>query len=469
MLFVLLAVVLACAVSLRLTLPAHADEDWSISDDNSKTTTTTDNSKTTTDTEKTTTTTTATDTAKTTESTNTTTDLSGDSGTKTEEPAVAARVIPAKTDMHAMLADGKTMDAEAAYLEWAAYWRDDDPVLIQRIERAVLIEKYKAGKYAALTALVEAGDTEARRILRAAVLAGGSGMPSDEFVAGIRFIGRIHDQSALNMLRLALYSEDKAVVVAAIDALGDIGDKRVVNELLGLFDDADVTRCVALARALNKLGAAKQVRARFEPQLRFPLAGAKEKAALALAALGNPAGWGIITDMVTKKDPAYYPLVLTVLTAIPSEESASFIMQGLAGKEDEQLAALKSINVIPDYKVGRLLLGIARDVERPEKVRVEAIRLITAKNFLPSYKYLRAIASNLEGETEDAGASAPKNAENPAVKGAAIKALVKFGMLDTYCDRERLRQRFDSKQEDVALAARAALYLYAVAQLAPKK
>jgi len=400
-----------------------------------------------------------------------------------DETAPPPRVIPSKAAIRALVEEEQLADAEAAYLQWASYWREDDPLLIIQIERGILLRHYRDGNFAALIALVEAGDIEARRLLRAAVLAGGSGLPSAEFVAGIRFLGQIRDASALNMLRLSIYSEDEAVVIAAIDALGDIGDKRVVPELLGLFDTANDAKSVALARALGKLGAAKQVRARFTPQLNFPLAGAKEKAALVLGVLGDPSGWNILADMASKKTKDYYPLVLTVLAELPSEESTEYLTAALVGNEAEQLTAFTCLRALSTVQANRTLYALAQSEETPMSVRVAAIDLLATRRYGPAMKYLRAVVANLAGEapaTEpgppppDAEGDAEKPVAkpvaviDPAVKAAAIKAMPKYGMLNTQSVREMIRQRFHSPLPDVVFAARVALLRYAMGQLTAK-
>ncbi|OPZ84054.1 MAG: hypothetical protein BWY76_02008 [bacterium ADurb.Bin429] len=54
------------------------------------------------------------------------------------------------------------------------------------------------------------------------------------------------------------------------------------------------------------------------------------------------------------------------------------------------------------------------------------------------------------------------------MKAAAIKAMPKYGMLNTQSVREMIRQRFHSPLPDVVFAARVALLRYAMGQLTAK-
>jgi len=240
---------------------------------------------------------------------------------------------------------------------------------------------------------------------------------------------------------------------------------------------------VALARALGKLGAAKQVRARFTPQLSFPLTGAKEKAALVLGVLGDPSGWNILADMASKKTPDYYPLVLTVLAELPAEESTEYLTAALQGTEAEQLTALTCLRALPAGQTNRTLYALAQHEETPLSVRLAAIDLLATRRYGPAQKYLRAVVANLAGEVPaadpgpppadgDAATPAapakPVATIDPAVKAAAIKAMPKYGMLDAQPVREMIRQRFYSPLPDVVFAARVALLRYAMSQVAAK-
>ena len=163
--------------------------------------------------------------------------------------------------------------AETAYFAWTQYWDEESPATLAQIERSFLMKSYEKGSFPALAALIRARDSEAALMLKTVVLSGGDRLAKSEYATAIRLIGERGDASLLNPLRMALYSEDKEIVYAAIEALGNLGDKRIIPELFTLFDSDNLERNVLVARALNKLGAGKQVRARFQPQLRFPMPG----------------------------------------------------------------------------------------------------------------------------------------------------------------------------------------------------
>ncbi|MHB0939081.1 MAG: HEAT repeat domain-containing protein [Armatimonadota bacterium] len=360
----------------------------------------------------------------------------------------SAQPFPTKALIRDMVEQGKSNEAEAAYLEWASYWQDDDPRLIIYVLRNKLMDDYRNGNNAALIALAQSGDREAANVLSQQVLSSGESWPPSDLIPAIHFIGRNGDKGVLNVLRSVLYNEDSGVVNAAIEALGDLGDARVASELMKLFEDADPERSMVLARALAKLGKAKQVSARFVPQLQFPLPGVREKAALVLAAIGQPKGWPLVHHMLQAKEAPYYPLAIVALSSLPTEESAAYVSAALSGEEEEQLAALASINVLPAEKINAALLTIMRDEARPASVRVQAIRMITARR-IDAVGELRKLATKLAGE-------------DPVVKGEAMMALATFNLLSEYPVREVVRQRITSEEEPVARASRALLLSYAL-------
>ncbi|HEY3418104.1 MAG TPA: HEAT repeat domain-containing protein, partial [Armatimonadota bacterium] len=310
------------------------------------------------------------------------------------------------------------------------------------------------GKLASLIALVQAGDNEGMRLLRTLVLTDASKLPPADLANAIRVIGNTKDASVLNTIRLMLYNEDAGVVDAAIEALGNTGDKRVVKELLPLLDKAELDRAITLSRTLTKLGAGQEIRRRYLPQLRLPTPGVREKAALMLAATGDPSGWPSLQLMLTKKEAPYYPLVLTVMGSLPSEESTAFVIQALSGNEQEQIAALQSINLLPQQEREKRLTMVLRDKARPVAVRSTCIAMLVKFHTPGIDNDLRNIASALEGE-------------DPALRAQALIALPAYGLLAQPTVREMVRARFDSEDENIARAARLTLLNYAIDALKP--
>jgi HEAT repeat protein len=383
-------------------------------------------------------------------------------GEENPTPEPPAPPKPTKQAIRAMVAEGKALEAEQQYLDWASYWHEDEPALIAIIEHAVLLQLYRDGKFAALMGMVQAGDPEARDVLRAVVLSSGNELKPEDYAKGIRLMGEFKEQSTLNTLRLLIYHENPTIVLAAIDAMGNLGDKRVVNDLLTLFDDADLERSVHVAAALRKLGAAKQVRTRFVAMLKYPQAGDKERAALTLAAAGCPEGWTTVHQMLVSKMENYYPLVVTTLIALPSEESRAFVERALNGNEAEILAGLQCIDLLPAARIDAALLDILRDADRPLAARLETVRLLMQRRTAGAIRDFRTLAATLDDDDMTVKVSETTAKVDPAVKAAAMTALPLY--LDIYDPDllEMVRERVRGKNEAVALAARVALYQYAI-------
>jgi len=440
-------------------------------------------------------TTTTTTTTTTPATTPTTTDqpatTTGDTTTKPADVPVVAKPSdtvaskPSKSDIHDLLDDGKVQQAENQYLEWASYWHDDDAALIVQIEHAVLLQQFKDGKNGALLALAETGDQEAMNIVTAKALSGGSKnwTPTD-MAPAIKLIGKAGDKNSMNNLRTLLYYKDAAVVNATIEALSNLGDKRLAPVLYKMFDDADAERSVYLAFALAKLDGAKQVRARFLPQLRFPTPGAREKAALVLAAIGDPICWPALNRILRDKKAPYYPLAIITLSTLPFPESQSFVNQALAGSEPEQLAALKCLNILPPETVEPTLISLLRDTTQPVSVRKTAVQILTARKSARALKEMLALAQvmvpfktasspvanerellNLNkkyyGDGNPQDKAQALKAQAP-VAAEALKSLSDYGLLGEFVVRESVRMQFSNAEEDVARAARVALYNYAL-------
>lgn len=372
-----------------------------------------------------------------------------DTTTPVTETAPAAPPVPSKAMIRDMFEQGKVTEAETAYLSWAAYWQIDDPVLVVPIIRTELMNEFRAGKPVALIGLAQAGDKEALNVLLAQVLSNGDKWPPTDLIPALRFIGLSGNKEAQNVLRTMLYNENPGVVNAAIEALGNLRDPRVAPELNKMLDEADLERSVVLVGALAKLGKSKQLLARFEPQLKFPLPGVQEKAALVLAALGQQKGWPQIQHMLQAKEAPYYPLAITVLGALPTQESVAFVTAALSGNENEQLAGLQSLNILPAEKQEATLMLIMHDENRATSVRVQAIRMLAARKVDRAAKDLRILATKLDGE-------------DPIVKAEAMASLPAFGMTREFSVREVIRQRISSDEEAVARAARVALLSYAL-------
>ena len=413
-----------------------------------------------------------------------------DQTTKTSDQPIVAKPVeqpntekPSKLAIHDLLEDGKVKQAEDAYLEWASYWHDDDAALIVLVERAVLEQQFKDGKNGALLALAQSGDKEAMNIITAKALSGGSNWTPTDMAPAIKLMAKSTDKNTENTLRTLLYYKDAPVVNATIEVLGSLGDRRMIPVLYRMFDDADAERSVYLTFALARLGDAKQVRARFQPQLRFPMPGAREKAALVLAALGDPICWPMLNRILQEKKAPYYPLALITLSSLPFPDSQSYVTQALAGSEAEQLAALKSLSILPPENIESTLISLLRDTAQPLSVRQFAVQLLTERKSQRALKEMLALAQvvvpmseaqksaitehDLRTLTEKYYGSNPQDkaaamkAQAP-VAAAAMKSLTDYGLLKDFIVRESIRQQFANPEDEIARAARVALYNYAL-------
>jgi len=399
--------------------------------------------------------------------------------TSTATPAAVTPVstgFPSKSTIHDALSDGHLFEAEQAYLEWVSFWGEDDPALATAIEHAILLRAYNNGNFTALTDMVKAGDREAIKLLRMQVSAGKSDLPPTEIADALRILGRYKDKASFDTLRLSLFNNDNNLVNAAIEALGYMGDKRAIPDLEALFAKADLERSVALVRALTHLGMGAQLQKRYLMQLHFPFPGAREKAALLLAALGNAAGWSVIAGMFPAKDPAYYPLVLTVLSALPSSQSQAWVAEGLAGSEQEQLAALQSLSVFAASQQESVLLRLLHDAKTPQKVRLLVVNYLSGINSMRAYKELHSLAMRFEPcDPKDPGAIIPLDPEQAKrdpgqvklesqITAQALLGLLQWGQEKNSEYRRYLRIRIDDHawNQEVVLAVRASMLKYAL-------
>ena len=393
---------------------------------------------------------------------------------KVKVPANAQKqTILTKAEIRAMVADGKYQEAEKAYHTWATYWFEEDARLLAQIEQAVLMQQYRDGDFKALLALTEAGDPQGKGLLQGILLNDPltQGNLSDDIklvttsahlqdlVAAVKLSHMTGDKSFLNALMLAVKSSNKVLSNNAIEAVGDLGDTRVVPDLLKVLDTADTEQTVYLARALDKLGAGKYVVTRFTAQLHFPDATKRMKAVLALGSVGDMAGGINVYQLLSKKDP----LAIIALGGMKSETSQAYVLEALNGTEVEQLAAIKSLNVIGDsaqVKLQQQMLQLIRNVNIPDSVRIEAIKWCAAQpKLISTVNIPNAIWSV---------ALSDDNSQSDSVRAAAISASAKLGSLKTQTKRNSLRPLVSELNTTIATAARESYLYYALHALIVK-
>ena len=250
--------------------------------------------------------------------------------------------------------------------------------------------------------MAQAGDVEAFNVLTTQVLSGNN-WSNPDLLTSIEVISNSGDPGALSPpLRTMLYSKEPAVVNAAIEAIGALGDPRIASELYKLFDDADAARCIAVARALQRLDATKLVRDRFYPAIALPAGPVSVRTPLSPSrrSVIRPGGRSC-TICWKRRRRVYYPLALTVLDAIPSQEGQAFITKALVGSDEEQLAAMKSISLLGAKKVDESLLAIMRDTKRSLPIRQTTVKLLAARRSPLALKDLRGMAAMIKGGSPD--------------------------------------------------------------------
>ncbi|MEI7834288.1 MAG: hypothetical protein WCJ56_13955 [bacterium] len=376
------------------------------------------------------------------------------------------QTILTKAEIRTLLADGKYLEAEKAYHTWAAYWFEEDSRLLAQIEQSVLIQQYRDGDFKALLALTEAGDPQAKGLLQGVLLndpitqgsltddAKKLATPAhiQDLVAAVNLSRLTGDKSLLNALMLVAKSNNTPLVNNAIEAVGDLGDTRVIPDLLKLLDTANTEQTVYLARALDKLGAGNAVVTRFTAQLRFPEAATRTRASLALGAVGDMAGGINIFQLLAKKDP----IAIIALGGLKSETSQAYILEALNGSEAEQLAAMKSLGVVGDsaqVKLQQQMLLLLRNVTMPDSVRIAAIKWCAEQTKLNS-------SLNIPSTIWSVALSDDKS-QPDSVRAAAISASVKLGMLSSQTRRNLQRPIAYGVNDTLATAARESFLYYA--------
>jgi len=151
---------------------------------------------------------------------------------------------------------------------------------------------------------------------------------------------------ALPGLVAALADRDRELRNAAVDTLGQLGDRRAVASLAGRLWDDDANLRAAAAEALGKLGGAEAVAA-LERALASPDSTLRHAAVDALAHLRAPLPAGVLRELA--RDPALRraalrlagasddPAALEILTAGLAESSRSLRQAALAGLGHQRL------------------------------------------------------------------------------------------------------------------------------------
>ncbi len=274
---------------------------------------------------------------------------------------------------------GEWLKAEKEYSKWTRFWQEESLFILQQIERSYLINRYDAGRFSALAAMVRANDGEAILLMRSVIADEGKELSTEDYAAAIKILGELKDKLAVNSLRLALYNKDIRVVTSALDTLGIISDLRTVPELPSLIDMKNIEVSIHAARALDKMGEVTKVKSKFGPQVNFPDPETRVFAGVMLYSVGDFSKWSDVRLILAEKTPGYYPAILSIIGQQRNKESEKAILDALTGDETEQLAAIDGIDALPENDVEQTLLAIERSKKYPVSVRIAAFNMLINK------------------------------------------------------------------------------------------
>lgn len=229
--------------------------------------------------------------------------------------------------------------------------RRDLPRRLRRLERVdfllppllnALGDRRRAHRRnAARTALATLASPEAadpaRVVDRLAELVRRADSPDDRLVAATT-LGDSGNPRAVEPLIGALGDDDVNVVAAAAEALGVLGDTRAIPHLDGLIRDGGLWTRAAAVVALGRIGdpAAIPILERCARQDEL-----REAVADAFADIGDPAALPILEQMADTEDEAAWRAVLSAAAAILARHSEIRPSEGIrsvAGRDVESLA-----------------------------------------------------------------------------------------------------------------------------------
>jgi HEAT repeat protein len=195
---------------------------------------------------------------------------------------------------------------------------------------------------AAADRLAQGEPAEIVPFLIAALVAAGTAGGRNGAAASLVQIGA----PAVPALVAALAHQDRELRAAAVDTLGQLGDRRAVASLAGRLRDDDANLRAAAAEALGKLGGAEAVTA-LERAIASPDPTVRHAAAGALAHLRAPLPAGMLRELA--RDPTLRraalrlagasddPAALRILTAGLAETSRTLRQAALAGLGHQRL------------------------------------------------------------------------------------------------------------------------------------
>jgi len=375
-----------------------------------------------------------------------------------DKPAIAKKHrIPTQESISALLEKGELQAAEADYIDWAKAWQEDDRDLFINIETSILQKQYKDGDKGAFIALVRAGEPSAL----ADFTNGKVELSPEERLIALRASGAHGGLPELANCVKLLQDPDPTVVGTAIQTMGDIGTVRYLQDLYVCARTADLKNSLLIAKTMVKIGAIKQLKARYTLETHFPFENVVERAKLMLAAGGVPQNWPFLKKVLDEKPEKYYPLVLSALGNFNTDEARTYVTDALKGSEAEQLYALQSISALPEDKIDATLKGLVLKIDPdnkdskelllndqvPASVRLAAIDLLAERGTEAAGDVLRKIGISLKGLDSDTIVT-------------TILALEKGGLIGDDDLRTTLLVQLANEDPKIARAARTALLGY---------
>jgi HEAT repeat protein len=276
-----------------------------------------------------------------------------------------------------------------------------------------------------------------------------------------------HGSRVVDLLVAQLAAEDDATRLAAITALGRVGDRRATPALIDALDDSPEI-VVAAAAALAKLGDARA----FEPLLRLVAhrdPSVRQATIGALNSLGHPDMPARVAVMLDDSDPRVRESAVRIAGYFGYRETAARLIASVTDPEETvRRAALEHLPYLDDPAVVPAMTA-ALDRETP-RVRAEAARALARTEHPQAVEALRRALGDADGwvryyaarslgELQDRASTRALSAlaADDAAPHVRIAALEALGTIGGAAASAALRRLSADPQSDVAAAALTAL------------
>lgn len=359
------------------------------------------------------------------------------------DAAPVAPTVNSANGIEQLLDSGDVAAAETAYLDWANAWHEDDIALLAKVESAVLREKYQAGDKEAFVGLVQVDDPDALNTLREEK----ETLSSTQLAMCLRILGTFRDTKNLPFITKCASSSSAEVAEAAVMALGNYRGEEVYEQLRKLVAHADLQLSTTIVRMMVKVEGQGPVIQRYQYQTESKFTTMPERPYLMLAAAGSSAVWPQIKAMLDAQKAPFSLVALSVLDAMPVAEATPYVEAGLKGDESEQLAAMRSIALLPADKIESALIAMLTDTAKPLNVRLAAAQLLAQQNTADGASTLSKIALDKMADVTLRKAALADLVASNAGKNTSVRNVVTVLM--------------KRNEESMQVAARIALLHYA--------